>query len=443
VSDGREFASDIVERPEQMMPAAKIIVWVWRDCEPLPFDSNNPRLMRAGMLCAALAERGHQVRWFNSTFDHYQKRKRDQAPGSYPISEGLKVELVEGLGYGSNGSARRLLHNALVAQRFARRAREIRRSTGERPDVIVADLPMPDSALAAVRLARAWSIPSVVSVRDLWPDFFTSFLGPAKRWLAKPFIANLDRTVKAACSGADHLIGISSGYLAWALQKAGRAKRKGDSIAPLGYAPPKLEADEANLAALRAKGIDPDKDLATFIGSWGRTYDLELLLAAAARLQSVDDLQFVIAGKGEQGTAFTQAARKLPNVVLPGWLDRAEIAALLERSSVALAPYSSDAPQGLPNKLFEYMAAGLYQVTTLRSEAREVLEVSAAGAVVDAADPEAFAQAIRAAIPIGKDRRRRSKIKAYFAAHFDAQKVYSDYAATLERIATEHDEPGH
>lgn len=418
-----------------------MIVWVWRDCEPLPFDSNNPRLMRAGMFCAALAARGHQVRWFNSTFDHYQKHFRTQGPGTHRLDDGVQVELVKGLGYFSNSAPRRLVHNAIVAQRFMRRAEEIAAETGQRPDVIVADLPIPDSALAAVRLAKKWQVPSVVSIRDLWPDFFLSFLSPAKAMLAKPFIANLDRIVRSACREADHLIGISEGYLAWSLERAGRARRHGDMVIPLGYAPRKVDADSAKLASLTAKGVDFSKDLATFVGSWGRTYDLEMLLGAAEALSGERDLQFVIAGQGEQGLMFEEAAKKLPNIVLPGWLDRDEIAALLEHSTVALAPYSVSAPQGLPNKLFEYLAAGVFQVTTLGSEAREVLDESGAGLTVPGGDPEAFAAAIVAGRTAGRVPEKRKQIKAYFAEHFDADNVYARYVEELENIVSNRTAP--
>ena len=410
-------------------------IWVWRDCEPLPIDLNKPRLMRAGMLCAALAARGHEVRWFNSTFNHYQKSFRAQAPGSYRLDDGTLVELVAGLGYLSNGAPRRLLHNALVARRFVRRARELARVETERPDIIVADLPMPDSALAAVRLARDWSIPSVVSVRDLWPDFFASFLSPAKALVARPLIANLDRMVRAACSEAHHLVGISQGYLDWALDKAGREQGLGDCVAPLGYAPEPVAAQGNSRASLEGKGVDLDKKLATFIGSWGRTYDLKILLEAARRLQDENDLQFVIAGKGEQGAQFEAAAAKLRNVVLPGWLNRSEIAFLLENSTIALAPYSQAAPQGLPNKLFEYLAAGLFQVSTLRSEAKTVLEQSGGGMVVPGGDPAAFAAGICRALEVGGDPAAKQAIKNYFAEYFVASKVYNDYVSKLEEFA--------
>lgn len=411
-----------------------MIVWVWRDCEPLPLDPGNPRLMRAGMFCAALAARGHRVRWFNSTFDHYQKRFRTLEPGSYTLDDGVHVELVDGIGYFSNGSPRRLLHNAVVAQRFTRRAHDIAVAVGERPDVLVADLPMPDSALKAVRLARKWGVPSVVSIRDLWPDFFLSFLSPIRRGLAKPFIVNLNRIVNSACREADHLIGISENYLAWSLKKAGRERREGDAIIPLGYAPSKAPHTEMSIGSLAAKGVDFGKDLATFVGSWGRTYDLKLLLEAAEDLKAEPGLQIVIAGHGEQGSALTEAAKMLPNVVLPGWLDRQEIATLLERSSVALAPYSISAPQGLPNKLFEYMAAGLFQVTTLRSEARTVLDASRAGLTVPAGNRQAFANAVLAGRDVGRDPAKRRAIKAYFSDHFAAERVYARYADELEVI---------
>lgn len=406
-------------------------IWIWRDCEPLPIDPGNPRLMRAGMLSEVLAQRGHQVHWFISTFDHYQKRTRIQQPGTYRLDNGVAVELVAGIGYGNNGSPRRLVHNAIVASRFVSRAKRTIARDGS-PEIIVADLPMPDSALAGVRLARRLGIPSVVSIRDLWPDFFKTFLSPAKAILASPFIANIDRVSRAACREADQLIGISDGYLGWGLEKAGRARKPTDAIVPLGYAPPGLRDTATGEHALRAKGIDLTKKLATFIGSWGRTYDLELVADVARILSARDDIQFVVAGKGEMGAMFEERARQLPNIVTPGWLDRDEISLLLSRSSVALGPYTPSAPQGLPNKIFEYMAAGLFQVTTLGEEARDVLDRCEGGIIVEPGNAEQFATAVQRGIELGSTQENRKRIRLSFAERFDADKVYADYADLIE-----------
>nr|WP_232366851.1 glycosyltransferase family 4 protein [Alteripontixanthobacter muriae] len=387
------------------------------------------------MLCATLAARGHTVRWFCSSFDHYRKRIRTQAAGRYTLESGVIIELVEGLGYATNGAPRRLLHNALVARRFTARAEEIATYLEEKPDLILADLPISDSAYAAVRLARQWNVPSVVSIRDLWPDFFVTFLPPLVGLLAKPLIWNLDRIAKVACAGADHLVGISGEYLAWGLKKAGRDRREGDAIIPLGYDPPSGKARANALERLYAKGIDPKKDSAIFIGSWGKTYDLDMLADAASLLQKDENLQFVIAGDGEQGGLFRSRVKGIANIVLPGWLDRDEIAALLENGAVALSPYSASAPQGLPNKLFEYMASGLYQISTLGGEAGRVVGGSGSGAVVSAGDARGFADAISVARSSGIGADRREGIKAYFREHFDAEKVYGKYAALLENYA--------
>lgn len=412
-----------------------MIVWILRDAEPLPIDPNSPRLMRAGMLARQLAERGHQVVWFTSTFDHYQKRHRSQEPGPHDWIENCRIELVRGIGYGSNSSPRRLLHNYLVGRAMFQRGMAIFGESAARPDVIVGDLPMPESALAGVNLGKVLGVPSVVSIRDLWPDFFANFLTGVTRSLAAPAIAHIDRVVRKSCGEADHLVGISQSYLEWGAEKAGREIGEQDAIFPLGYQPPKTVLDEESLRSLQEKGVDLGKRLAVFIGSWGGTYDLGLVIDAAKKLQKHDDIQFVLAGDGDQRAAIDRATSDVANIVTPGWLNRGEIAALLEQSTVALAPYPDNAPQGLPNKVFEYMSAGLWQVSTLGREATELLDSNTLGLSVTAGDRDGFAAAILEGSHAMERDGTRERIRRYFEQNFSAEKVYGEYIAWLERVA--------
>src|SRR5690349_7011726 len=107
-------------------------------------------------------------------------------------------------------------------------------------------------------------------------------------------------------------------------------------------------------------GVDPTKSIVWFLGILGRTYDVSTVLQAARQLeQRREDIQFVISGEGDNADRWRSEATGLGNVVFTGWLAKAEIAQMMAFSAIGLAAYAAGAPQSLPNKIFEYMHAGL------------------------------------------------------------------------------------
>ena len=50
-------------------------VWLVKLGEPLPVDGNR-RLHRYGILAEMLSQKGHEVTWWTSTFDHWDKKQR-------------------------------------------------------------------------------------------------------------------------------------------------------------------------------------------------------------------------------------------------------------------------------------------------------------------------------------------------------------------------------
>lgn len=408
-------------------------VWVVRDMEPLPVDDGDRRLMRSAMLCDALARRGHEVCWITSTFDHYAKRQRAAASEVREVAANYTIALLHAPSYRSNRSPFRVWHNHVFARAFLAFAS---RAT-QRPDVIVTDVPTTETAKAAVQVARLWSVPSLLSIRDLWPDFFGDFLPFVPRPLLRLAVSGFERQVAYACRHATAIVGISQRYLEWGLDKGGRERNVLDGVVPLGYRPPAVAAaaSEAALRYLREHGVDPDRLLVTFIGSWGATYDLETVLEAAERLGHRPDIQFVLAGTGEGHERLGRRIGGLDNVVAPGWLSATQIAVLLERTVLGLTPYREAAPQGLPNKVFEYMAYGVFQISTLQGEAAELLTGLNAGTVIASGDPQAMAAAILDALAEAPDAGQRQRIRDAFLARYDADAVYAGLARRIEALA--------
>jgi hypothetical protein len=378
--------------------------------------------MRAGMLAAALAARGHETVWFTSSFDHYRKRQRPGGDQTIAAAPNLTIEVLAGPGYTRNVSLKRITHN----RHFARRWREYAAASAAPPDILLPDLPTTQEAQAAVAFGRENGIPSVLSIRDLWPDFFLDYLPAPLRPLAKPFVGVLDAQAREACANATSLVGISEEYLAWGRRKGNRAPNELDRVFPLGYEA-RRQPDAAVVAFRQKLGVG-DKPIVSFVGTWGRTYDLELVRAAAEQNPA---LAFAVTGDKDTQPALRDAFARLPNVVLTGWLSADDIALLVSASAIGLLPYQPNAPQGLPNKVFEYMAYGAYQLATLEGEIGRFYAETGAGQAIG----RDLGAAISAALPIALDPVKRAARIALFEQRYSADAVYSGLVDHIENVA--------
>ena len=146
-------------------------VWLVTVGEPLPLDPGSPRLLRAGILAERLWERGHQVVWWTSAFDHTAKRHRCAGVKAIQLRERYHLRLLHGPGYRRNVSLARLLDHRAVAHEFSRQA-----IAETPPDIIVASFPTIELSAASTSYGLKRGIPIVLDVRDLWPDIFLNIL---------------------------------------------------------------------------------------------------------------------------------------------------------------------------------------------------------------------------------------------------------------------------
>lgn len=372
-------------------------VWIVATYEPLPEIDEAARLLRCGMLAQQLTDDGEEVTWWTSTFHHVRKQNRFHESRSIDVRAGLRIELLHAPPYERNVSLQRFAHNRAMARSFNRATGK----TSTLPDVIVAAVPSLELAESAVAFGRARGIPVLVDARDKWPDLYLNVApSPLRGALRLALRSEFDRA-RRIFSNAAGIVGISDGYLDWALGYAGRARRSLDAVVPLGFPiPAKVSASELEQrgAALRqSMGVSAHQPLVTFLGMFGRSYDLECVVAAARLLhQEADDsMCLVLAGTGDSETRIRHLARGLPNVRFTGWLNQDDAWALLTASRAGLAPYRADALQSLPNKAFEYMAAGLPVLSSLRGELHRLLADEGVGLSYVAGNPSSLADAVR------------------------------------------------
>lgn len=119
----------------------------------------------------------------------------------------------------------------------------------------------------------------------------------------------------------------------------------------------------------------------------------------AFRLAHESGARFRLAGDFtvEADRAAARAHPYWPQVHFEGWVDRVAVANILRsvRAGLLLIKPIPHEMDGLPIKLFEYMAAGLPVIASNFPLWRSIVEGAGAGLIVDPEDPHAVADAIR------------------------------------------------
>jgi len=411
-----------------------MIVWLLQTGETLPLQ-NGVRKMRTSLLADKLLKRGHNVFWWASAFEHQRKLMISRKDRNFDISERYIIRVLRGCKYRKNISLLRYLNYQAVALKFRMQSKKF-----PKPDVIVASMPDHFLAYEAARYARKNGIPFLVDIRDLWPDIFLDrfrsmgLYGLGKLVLALDFIR-----LTFLLNNADSMIAVSKGYLNWGLNKIGRPERSFDKVFYLGYKNSKarnqVHEDESSCIPDLLKGRENQK-LFVFIGTFGVSYELELILDAAGHFEKLrkSNICFVLAGKGDKSDIIKKKAAGLHNVVLPSWIGENEINVLLKRAYVGLVPCRS-VENTMPNKTFEYLSAGLPLISSLEGEMAELVDQHGFGLNYLPGDLEGLCRCIeRLAFDFKLHEVMSENALDFFKKHGDADKIYDEYAKHIERV---------
>ena len=415
------------------------VIWLITTGEPLPVDGDGVRLLRHGLLARMLVEQGWDVTWWTSAFDHTSKRHRAYgADGHCELAPNFRLVLLLSCGYRSNISLARLIDHAQIARAFRRRAAHARA-----PDIILCSYPTLELADAATCFGARSGVPVVLDVRDLWPDIFLELVPRWARWLARLTLLRSFRMSSRCLRSARAIFGITLPIRDWALRRAARPARAHDGVFHLAYAEPLLSADARSQAAERwdrAK-VTADKFLVCFFGALGHQFDFDTVLEAAEQLRARHPgVTLVICGSGHQLGALQAAARRLPNLVVPGWVGQADIWVLMQRASCGLAPYVNEYSftLSIPNKIIEYCAGGLPVVSCLQGETARLVESQANGVNYLEHDSTSLANAIGGLVENAAQRAAMGeRSRLLFESEFDASHVYGQMIERLTNISAQ------
>lgn len=357
---------------------------------------------RSHAMARALAARGHQVtiacgRMQGAASGLAGPFRRGRRSGRVGAAQVVEFAIPYGNAQGSAARALAFLRYAAAAAPLA--------LSGHFDLAIASSTPL-TVALPALLGRVLRGLPFVFEIRDPWPEL------PRAMGQGGPMLwAGMDRLADAACRRSAAVVALSEGMAETAVAHGADPSRV--HVVPNGC---DLDLFGPEVAPWRPEQAAPWEAMAVYAGTHGTANGLDLLLDAAAILQARGErrLRLVLVGEGaEKPRLMARAADEgLDNVTFLDPLPKRDLAALLAAAQVGvqcLAPVPAFAEWTAPNKLMDYMAAGLPVVANLEGRAARLLAEGPCGIAVPPADAAGMATALAA---LAADPARRAALGA-------------------------------
>ena len=334
---------------------------------------------------------GHRVMIVGSAFSHL--RKQQPAAGHETI-DGIEYLWLPSHQYEGNG-AKRVFSMFLFVWHVYRNLRSLARLN---PEVVIASSVYTFDIYPCHRIARKCHARLVYEVHDLWP-LSPMVIGHYSRW--HPFIWLLQRGENYAYRHCDMVVSILDKAFPH-MQRHGLTPDRFCCI-PNGYRQEEWTATgDTNLppehAHLLKQLEEQGRTIVGFAGGHTQSTAMQVLVEAADRLRSRQDIAFVLVGQGPQKEELIALARKhqLDNIHFLPPVEKKAIPSLLDHFDICYAGgvHSILHQYGTSfNKITDYMVAGKPIVNSV-DEPDSLIERVGCGLQVEAENPDKVAMAV-------------------------------------------------
>lgn len=351
----------------------------------LIYKEDYPWDVRVEKLAASLSSAGHQVTLICR--NHDQKPNSEETPHltihRLPITRHLPLFLVKILNFP-------FWFNPLWLWTIFRTTKGVKN-----PTLIVRDLPLVKAALVVAKFQNA----SVIyDMAEVYPEMYASGLQFTKppglrHWLKSPWLA--ERYERAILPKVDHTLVMIE-------ESRDRLIEKGvssEKVTIVSNTPPKKKFDN------RIHEHQGQKLRIVYVGFLTKLRGLDLLIKATheylKRGGPTDSIQIDIVGKGGEKANLIQLVEELQlgdNVKIHGWLSQDEVDRLMASANVGALTYRvcGHWNHTIPNKIFDYMLAGLPVLATEVAPIKRIVNETNCGVVCEDLNPVDIARKLEA-----------------------------------------------
>ena len=283
-------------------------------------------------------------------------------------------------------------------------------------------------------LAMRWlrRVPYVFEVRDIWPAFAVS-IGRLKNPLLIRLAAWAERTFYRH---AGRVQTISEGMRELLAGRGLPAEKL--AMMPTGVDMALYEGAAGDDSLRRELGWS-ERLLAVYAGAHSDANGLEYLVETAAALKDDRRIGILLIGEGrtKNGLMALAGRRGLDNIAFRPRLPKQRLVGILTDADVGLV-ILKPLPEftiAMPNKLFDYMAAGLAIAVNFPGDAAGQLAKSGAGVAADPAAPATLAAALRQWADRPEELARAKQSARELARSYDRRKWAGELESVLAAVA--------
>ena len=379
-------------------------------------------------ICDFLTEAGYEVDLITTTFQHWEKEQRDLDKIKAEDYK-FRLKFIYEPGYKKNIDLKRVTSHRTAAKNLT----ALLEKEGDY-DLIYAEIPPNDVALAAAQYARKKGIPFVADVNDLWPEAMRMVLDVpvVSDLIFYPLLRDAE-TVYSLVSG---VIGTSDEYRDRPFQKQDRDI-------------PRETVYVGNEIAVFDEGAERNQDTVkkpegefwvSYAGTIGTSYDIRTMVLAAEELsrRGRKEICFKILGGGPMKEELEELARSrnISSVEFVGYVPYDKMAAYLKASDILVNSFVKKAPQSIVTKIGDYLAAGRPMINTCMSpEFRKKVEQDGFGINILPEDVNILADAVESLLGDEEGRLRMGgNARRIAEEEFDRPKAYRKIERMIRRL---------
>lgn len=342
-------------------------VWILNQYGPI--EGENWRDYSYNQIGKYLAgECGYNVVWWTSNFAHHFKKYRAKGWKDIKVMDNYIIRLVPSTSYKKNFGIGRLLRDWSYAINAKRRF-----SKFEAPDIILTSMFPMTFGEPTYRFAKNNKIPYILNTMDIWPEFIEKNLGSWGK-VAHHVFKPIYKKRKLFYSDASGLMALGKNYLEFAKNEAGLKKG-----CEKPYALVYNGSDLGKFYSLIMEGVPSEiserinktntEMVCIFAGTFGPSYDVEAMLQCAELCNKNKlRIKFVFCGSGPRINEVKEYASKYTNIIFLGSLKPSELIPLYSICDVGLCAYTNKSNVDMPDKFYDYCAAGLAVINSLTEE---------------------------------------------------------------------------